>query len=171
MKLLKTIIPEDVGEISITNLSYRERHACRAIVIDDDNNIAIMQINSDNYHKVPGGGIEEGESNEQALRREVSEEAGCEIEILDEIGEIVELRDFSNLRQFSYCYLAKVVGAKGEHAMTEGEKAEGMELIWIPVDEAIAKMQNDHPSRPQRMMMSRRDLLFATEAKKLIDEK
>lgn len=171
MKLLKTILPEDVGEISIANLNYRERHACRAVVMDSDNNIAIMQINSDNYHKIPGGGIEGGETKEQALRREVLEEAGCNIEIMGEIGEILELRDFSRIKQVSYCYLAKVFGEKGDHAMTDGEKAEGMELIWIPIDEVIVRMQNDHPSRPQRLMMSKRDLLFVQEAKKIIDEK
>ena len=34
-----------------------------------------------------GGEIEAGESEEEALRREVREEAGCEIEIMKELGE------------------------------------------------------------------------------------
>lgn len=171
MKLLKTFHPEDVGEESISGVQYRERFACRAVVFDTDNKIAIMQVDSDNYHKIPGGGVEEGETKDEALRREILEEAGVNIEVVQEIGEIIELRDFSRIKQASYCYLAKVVGEKGDHDMTDGEKAEGLELIWLPIEETIKRMSKDHPSRPQRLMMSKRDLLFVQEAKKIFDEK
>lgn len=39
------------------------------------------------------GGIELGESTDKALRREVKEEVGADIEVLGEIGAILEYRN------------------------------------------------------------------------------
>jgi 8-oxo-dGTP pyrophosphatase MutT (NUDIX family) len=39
-------------------------------------------------HRPPGGGIEEGESPEQAVRRELHEELGIQLTVVEELGEI-----------------------------------------------------------------------------------
>ena len=61
-----------------------ERFAVRGIVIRDGK-IAMQQA-GEGYYKILGGGIDKGETNEQALIREVREEAGLVV-IPDSIRE------------------------------------------------------------------------------------
>ena len=53
------------------------RKAVRAVVFDNENKVALINVSKHNYYKLPGGGIENFESVEDALRRECLEEAGC----------------------------------------------------------------------------------------------
>lgn len=59
----------------------RLRRAARAVVLDDDDD-RVLLVRFDFGDRVvwatPGGGIEEGESDEHAIRRELVEEAGLE---------------------------------------------------------------------------------------------
>ena len=59
----------------------RLRPASRAVIVDDADRILLVRFDFGDRGVVwatPGGGIEEGESDEHALRRELSEEAGLE---------------------------------------------------------------------------------------------
>ena len=89
MELIKEI-PENIEKNDIT---YEVRKATRTVLLNDSNEIALLYVAKDNYHKLPGGGIEEGESIFTALKREVKEEVGANIDILDDIGVIIEYRD------------------------------------------------------------------------------
>ncbi len=135
MQLLATINPQHATQEEIG--SYRLREAARAIVLDNEHNVALLHVGKYNYFKLPGGGIDEGEEPAQALHRECLEEIGCEIEILNEIGKIIEHRKMYTIEQISYCYFAKVSGEKGKPNFTKKELSEGFEQIWIPYDEAV----------------------------------
>jgi len=59
----------------------RIRPAARAIVLDPDDRILLVRFlfpTGKTFWATPGGGIEEGESSEEAIRRELAEEAGLE---------------------------------------------------------------------------------------------
>jgi 8-oxo-dGTP pyrophosphatase MutT (NUDIX family) len=135
MKQLKLINPENASKEELKN--YRTRQAVRAVVLDGENRIALLFVAKENYYKIPGGGIEEGEDKMVALQRECKEEIGCEIEVLNEIGSIVQYTKIFTLKQTSYCYLAKVKGQKGIPNYTEDEKENGFKQIWLPYDEAL----------------------------------
>jgi ADP-ribose pyrophosphatase YjhB (NUDIX family) len=62
----------------------RLRLGARGIDIREDGKIAIFNKSNKNEYKLPGGGLEgEGEEEpEEAFKREVLEEIGCEIEII-----------------------------------------------------------------------------------------
>jgi 8-oxo-dGTP pyrophosphatase MutT (NUDIX family) len=76
MKLIKEIKDIDFGfETKKVELSLRE--AARAVLINEDGKIALLYVNSHKFYKLPGGGVEAGEYVEDALEREVLEEAGC----------------------------------------------------------------------------------------------
>src|SRR3989344_7927434 len=113
MKLIKELKDLEVTGKDIPKLKedYRIRIAARAIIIDNQGNIAILSTpKSKHYHhKLPGGGLEEKENIEETLKREIKEEVGCEIEIIKEVGEIIEYKNKDNLKQTSYCFLAKII--------------------------------------------------------------
>ena len=92
MEIIKEIREIDLGlkEKERFNKPYFLRKAARAIVFNDNNEIAFQFASKHKYYKLPGGGLEKGETIEEALEREVLEESGCEINILDEVGVIIE---------------------------------------------------------------------------------
>lgn len=59
----------------------RIRPAARAIVLDPDDRILLVRFvfpSGETFWATPGGGIEAGESSEEAVRRELAEETGLE---------------------------------------------------------------------------------------------
>lgn len=63
---------------------YRDRPGAYVVVFDEENKLLVMEVNGV-YH-LPGGGIAEGETAEEAVGREVYEEAGCTLGRLVLIG-------------------------------------------------------------------------------------
>jgi ADP-ribose pyrophosphatase YjhB (NUDIX family) len=59
---------------------FRIRSAARAIVLDPEDRILLVRFEFPDrtVWATPGGGIDDGESDEAAVRRELSEEAGLE---------------------------------------------------------------------------------------------
>jgi 8-oxo-dGTP diphosphatase len=166
MELLQEIKDQ---EFPIDQSGLKQREASRAVIFDDNNLTALLFVANENYHKIPGGGIESGEDRLQALVREIKEEAGCEIEITGEVGEIIEFRSQFNLRQISYCYLGKVT-SKGAPDFDEGEKSHGFELLWLPLEEVIAKVANDKPTDYVGGFIQQRDLAFLKKAREILHE-
>lgn len=135
MKEIVFINPENVSEEEVKN--YRRREAARGVVLDNENNVALLHATKTDYYKLPGGGLDDDTDKIIALKRECREEIGCEIEVIDEIGIVNEWRRFCTLHQISYSYFAKVVGDKGIPNFTESEIAEGFQVTWLPYDEAL----------------------------------
>ena len=64
MKLLKTIHTKDLFDDALVYTGkYKLRKAGRAIIFDDENNIALLNVSKKNYHKLPGGGVEKQSSH------------------------------------------------------------------------------------------------------------
>ena len=95
--------------------------------------------------KLPGGGVEDGESDCDALLREVREETGCEVipESIVPFGEIVEKRlsDREPMvwHHISRLYFCDVKPERGECAYTENERRHGFHLVQYTVEEALAR--------------------------------
>lgn len=149
MKLIRTITEHDFHRQTNPDTwpSFKERLGARAVMINENYEIALMHVSNWNYYKLPGGGIDEGESIEQALRRELHEEAGVdEIEILGEIGEIDEIREEMMKKSIHYCYLVKLIGTLSAPKQTDKEIEEGYQIIWAKnLDEAIRLVESGKP--------------------------
>lgn len=149
MELLLTLNLENV--LPEKSKDFENRTAVRSVLFDTTGHIALMRVSKKDYYKLPGGGVDEGETLEAALNRECLEEAGCEAEILQEIGQVDEIRGMHRLIQTSFAYIAKVRGEKKVPELTESEAADGFEVVWLSPDEALTKLRasstvHDHSS-------------------------
>lgn len=161
MKLIREITEKDItNKENYEETSYKVRKASRAVVFNEENKIAILNVSNDNYHKLPGGGIERDEDIITALRRELIEEVGAEVDVLNELGMIIEYRDNFKQLQISYCYLCKVVGEYQETSFTEEEKDNGFILEWVSLNEAISILEKDNPEKYMGKFIRKRDLEF-----------
>jgi 8-oxo-dGTP diphosphatase len=173
MKSLLTIYQQDFeatqGETDTSN--YKTRKAARAVLSNGAGQIYLLNVQLHGYHKLPGGGIDEGEAVEEALARELMEEVGCKAEVISAIGEIIEYRDFEQLKQISYCFLAKQVGKQQQSELEENELAEDMiEVKAGTLGEAITRLQNDRPNNLEGKFIQKRDLAFLKGAQSLLPD-
>ncbi|GAA4901374.1 NUDIX hydrolase [Ferrimonas pelagia] len=119
------------------------RPSVRAIILRGEQILLMYTARYDDY-SLPGGGVDEGEALEQALRREVAEETGArELVITAEFGLYEELRpwhkdDYDNVRMLSYCYFAEAAAELGSAQLEDYERANGMEARWVSLADAIA---------------------------------
>lgn len=119
-----------------------ERFVVRALI--EKNGLFAMQQGKNGEYKIPGGGMDEGESTVEALIREVQEETGLVIipETIQELGEIIEIRrDIfdENLKYMAHSmhYVCEVKPEMAETALTESEKEKGFHLAWADIDTII----------------------------------
>lgn len=84
----------------------------------------------------PGGKIEEGETPEQALKREIEEELDAEIEVYDSI-ETIEY-DYPNFHLSMDCFWCEII--TGKLVLKEAEAAKWLRkdeldsVQWLPAD-------------------------------------
>lgn len=151
--------PEEIAALPL-------RRAARAVMFDAENKMALLHVARDGYYKLPGGGVDEGETLVEALHRECLEETGCKIQVGEEIGLVIEYRRSANILQESYVYFARVVGEKGEVQFTDNEKQMGCAIVWMTLDEAMAQMSTQYVSFPDGTKALYRDGLLLLEAKR-----
>ena len=120
------------------------------IVLIQDNKVALIERHRAglDYFVFPGGGVDEGESPEQAAVREAMEELGVEIVIKQKVAEVKV-----GLKSRHLYFLVEQTG--GEFGAGVGEEytvsdpqslEEGIYIpIWMPVDE-LEHHQNVYPA-------------------------
>lgn len=106
--------------------------ACRGIVIENSKILLSYETVTGQW-MIPGGGLEEGESEADCCLREVAEETGILASASECLLEIDEYyKDCKLINKYFFC---KVKGMT-EPKLTERERKVGMEARWISVDKA-----------------------------------
>lgn len=138
MRRLLTIDEKNYTE----DMPVFEKFAVRAVIIRDGK--IAMQKASKGYFKLLGGGVDKGESYEDALVREVQEEAGLVVvrDSIKEAGEIVELReDLYKKGQKYIChsifFFCDAEDRLVETNLTASEIREGFKLAWATPQEIM----------------------------------
>ena len=138
-----------------------DRQSARAVAYGPDGKVAILHVKDRNYHKLPGGGIEEGEDEMKGLKRELTEEVG-EVEILESkyLGKLKIVVEKWGINLFSDCYKVKISKPISGPTFTKDEY--DFYLEWYPLEEAIEKVKNDKTDDYGGKIFQVRDLFILT---------
>jgi 8-oxo-dGTP diphosphatase len=165
--ILAIITNEEFTERVSDTKNYR-KVSVRGVIFDDKKNVAIIYSSKENYYKLPGGWVEEGESDEVALQRECREEAGVDIIMETLLWTIIEQDKAGEIIQENRWYIATVTWKQWAPNLTDEEQKRKFELHRMDIDEAISLMKENSPISYRWRFMQARDVQFLQTAKQII---
>lgn len=140
-----------VGDAQGARTHHRE--AVRAVAVDRDARYLLLAEAHGPGLKFPGGGVLPGEGDEDALARELREETGYELAALGPLVVVVDERRPGiepgvDLAMESRYYRV-TLGPHGDTALEEDEVALGLEVVRLPLDEALTRQREHVQHDPQ----------------------
>lgn len=127
--------------LDFDNCEILSRNAVRAVIINEKKILMVFLEKTQEY-KFPGGGVEENETNEEALEREVLEESGCIVsEINGKIGTIVEygidINDKNKIfKMTSDYYSVNIENKRFKQKLEKYEKELMFKPCWVEIRDA-----------------------------------
>lgn len=148
----------------------KTKNAARVVLLDDEGKVAIMNVGDSEYYKIPGGGVEEGEGVVEAAKRETREEAGCEAEVIGELGRIeIDIPGW-DWHDISDGFIGRVLGEKGELSLDDYERERKFSVEWWDLDGALEMIERNEVENEGKRALQLRDLEFLKRAKGFLTE-
>lgn len=144
------------------HVPYTKRWTVRALAYNEQGELAFLRIRgSDSFGKrdhleTIGGGVENDESLEEALHREVLEEIGYECEIIEELGVIVDHYNLLNRETISTYFIVRLKEFVGETHRHDDELELIAGLEFYNEKDALHMLQS-YPKRTVNELVQRRD--------------
>ncbi len=122
------------------------RFCSRGIILNKENKIAIIHVRGNDdfgvrdYYELPGGGLENNESYESCLIREMQEELGVNIDNIIPLG--VVSYDFKKIgvHNIAMYYVGRVCG-EAKTNYTKKEKKLFASIEWYELDDLILLLE------------------------------
>ena len=121
--------------IVIMKIKNEQRETMKAggVIINDDNEILLVTVPDRDIWAYPKGHIEQGETKEEATKREMIEEVGCEVEIVQRLSDIHYTNQETEESIRIHMFLMKI-----KNQINDGE--EGIIKKWFTLPEARLKL-------------------------------
>lgn len=111
----------------------------RGILIENEIITLVKRVkDSGTYYCFPGGGVEEGENLEEALKREMKEELGIEVKVKELFAQQKLIRpEIEQMEYFYFCEkISGEIGTGDGPEFQPGNNYEGIhEIVQIPIGE------------------------------------
>ncbi len=157
-------------------LSYtdHDRTVVRAIVFDDEGLLHFVRaVRDDDFGgatliETSGGGVEASEDLAVAIRRELKEELGAEVEIVCKIGIVSDYYNLIHRHNINHYFLCRLISL-GENALTEDEKERfHLAPLSLPYEDAVREYERCASTRLGRLIRAR-ELPILHRAKEMMD--
>ena len=151
-----------------------DRRIARGVVFDDQGRFYFVKATRDDlfgkatHLETPGGGVEDGEDLETAIRRELSEELGVEVEIICKIGMVSDYYNVIHRHNLTNYYLCRIVSFGDSHMTDDEIEVFHLSMERKPFEEAVAAYEQ-YSETPIGRLIANRELPILKRAKEIID--
>ncbi|MCR4775403.1 MAG: NUDIX hydrolase [Saccharofermentans sp.] len=152
----------------------QDRQIARAIVFDDGGSFYFVRVNRDDYFgkatliETSGGGVEEGEDLNTAIKRELKEELGAETEVVCRIGVVSDHYNLIHRHNINNYFLCKVISF-GDKNMTKQEIEDfHLSTLKMTYDEAVSEYEKRRETALGRLICNR-ELPVLKRAKEIME--
>ena len=151
-----------------------DRQIVRAVVVDEQGNYYFLRtVRDDDFGKATnietaGGGVEPGEDLLEAVKRELKEELGVEVEVLCKIGVVSDYYNLIHRHNINNYYLCRAKSF-GETDMTRDEiERFHLSTLKLNYEEVISEYERCSDSK-LGSLLANRELPIVRRAKELLD--
>ena len=151
-----------------------DRMIVRAIVFDDDGYFHFVRAERDDDFgratliETSGGGVESGEALSAAIRRELDEELGAQVDILCQIGVVSDFYNLIHRHNINHYFLCRLTACGERHLMPDEIERFHLSTLKLTYEEAEAEYLL-RASTPIGRLIANRELPVLYRAKQLLD--
>ena len=151
-----------------------DRNVVRAIVFDEEDKFYFVRaVRDDDFGKATlietsGGGVEENEELLDAIKRELKEELGVEVDVVCKIGVVSDYYNLIHRHNINNYFLCKITSF-GEKNLTKDEiESFHLSTLKLKYEDAVKEYENCSNTRLGRLVANR-ELPVLRYAKEIID--
>ncbi len=137
---------EKLRNVHIKSMSCLYEKSCGAIIIHKatDSNLKVLLVKNHNgrYWSFPKGHIEKGETEEETAIREIKEETGLDVEIVDSFREVSDYCPFGRIKKRVVFFMAQTFSTD-----VKVQKEEIDSYIWVDLFDVHNKCTYDNDLR------------------------
>ena len=139
-----------------------KRISCRAIIIENGRILLSHETKGDIYMS-PGGGLEENETDEQCVEREVLEETGY---IVKAVKPFITVDEYCYDTLYVNRYFICEITGRGEVSLTENEKYKKLMPEWVDIKKAARIFSTYNTHTPDHASLYLREYTILGRLKK-----
>lgn len=151
-----------------------DRNIARAVVYDQNGQFYFVRAQRDDDFgkatliETAGGGVEEGEDLLAAIKRELKEELGADVEVICRIGVVSDYYNLIHRHNINNYFLCRV-DSFGDKNLTEDEKNYfHLSTLKLSYEEAVKEYESGRDTKLGRLLANR-ELPILHRAKEILD--
>ena len=152
-----------------------DRRIARAIVYDDNGYFYFVRAERDDDFgratliETSGGGVEADEDLDSAIKRELKEELGAEVDVICKIGVVSDYYNLIHRHNLNHYFLCRVISF-GDKNLTKDEIEDfHLSTLKLTYEEAVAEYEKRRETKLGRLIANR-ELPILKRAKELFEE-
>lgn len=152
-----------------------DRLIARAVCFDDDGFFYFVRVErNDDFGRATlietsGGGAEEGEDLQAAVRRELKEELGVEADVICKLGIVSDYYNLIHRHNLNHYFLCKIASF-GEKSLTRDEiESFHLSTLKMTYEDAVREYEKRRETRLGRLVANR-ELPMLRRAREIMDK-
>ncbi len=152
-----------------------DRQIARAIVFDERQQLYFARISRDDAFgratliETSGGGVEPGESLEEAIHRELLEELGVQVEIVCALGLVSDYYNLIRRHNLNHYFLCRVLSFGASHRTPEEVRDFHLSTLRLDYTHAVQEYRRCASTKLGRLL-AQRELPVLQHAQRILEQ-